>query len=510
MPLNPTRGPTGPAGPTGPFDTVSGDARWVNVAGDTLTGQLVGHTTAPFKLPNGAWIVGRNVAGSADLNLARFNSADALSLYNDALVIDSAGKIGVGDATPDYQIDVETTFETAAVALTSAGYSSMYNLGAADPNFLHAGFWPQPARMGFTVARKFSSGGAIDGPTCSLTAHMDINQANADSTPLMSTGRVMIANGHVWGSNLCVMSDNVAGAKLVGLEVDVVPFAGTTPSSQSGGIFINCFNANMPNVPALFTGATSGSWGFGLLINGIHSGGAGVAIQAGASSMAWGIHLNNGTYGTSAAKMGAQNDKPALVLNQGVSGTTANILEVKSADDSHTFFTVTGGNAGNWVSKSKASTDHVSALDATSVGQNVGVILRSAGVDKWTIYKDGADAFFIYSAAAAGPVIGMGAGATRALGFFGATPVARASAYTQTYATADKTHANPTATSLTAASGTADGTVADVGAAFSQTTLNNNFKDVSTAINANIVDIADVKQLINAVVDDLQAYGLFQ
>lgn len=38
--------------------------------------------------------------------------------------------------------------------------------------------------------------------------------------------------------------------------------------------------------------------------------------------------------------------------------------------------------------------------------------------------------------------------------------------------------------SLTAASGTADDTVADVGAAFSQTTLNNNFQDLATKVNA--------------------------
>lgn len=38
--------------------------------------------------------------------------------------------------------------------------------------------------------------------------------------------------------------------------------------------------------------------------------------------------------------------------------------------------------------------------------------------------------------------------------------------------------------SLTAASGTADGTVADVGGSFSQTTLNNNFQDLATKVNA--------------------------
>jgi hypothetical protein len=40
-----------------------------------------------------------------------------------------------------------------------------------------------------------------------------------------------------------------------------------------------------------------------------------------------------------------------------------------------------------------------------------------------------------------------------------------------------------TVAALTAASGTADGTVADVGSSFNQTTLNNNFQDLATKIN---------------------------
>jgi len=39
-------------------------------------------------------------------------------------------------------------------------------------------------------------------------------------------------------------------------------------------------------------------------------------------------------------------------------------------------------------------------------------------------------------------------------------------------------------TDLTAATGTAGNTISDVGATFSQTTLNNNFKSLSAKINA--------------------------
>lgn len=95
-------------------------------------------------------------------------------------------------------------------------------------------------------------------------------------------------------------------------------------------------------------------------------------------------------------------------------------------------------------------------------------------------------------------------------GFYGVTPAARPSAYTQTYATATKTHANPTSATLTAAFGTSDGTVADVGAAFNQTTLNNNFQDLATAINALRVDLINLKGVVNSVIDDGQITGLLQ
>lgn len=111
------------------------------------------------------------------------------------------------------------------------------------------------------------------------------------------------------------------------------------------------------------------------------------------------------------------------------------------------------------------------------------------------------------------------------LGFFGATPVAKRSAYTQTFSTADKTHANPTAVALTDnTAGTANTTLqacpdpADTPASADalrddivanlMPALRNNFADLAASDNALIVDLADVKALLNSVIDDLQALGL--
>lgn len=102
---------------------------------------------------------------------------------------------------------------------------------------------------------------------------------------------------------------------------------------------------------------------------------------------------------------------------------------------------------------------------------------------------------------------------------------AAAAAYTQTFATADRTIANPTAATLTDnsggtanttiqamadptdAPGTADALRDDLVANLLPA-LRNNIADLTAQVNALIVDGADTKQGLNAVIDDLQAHGL--
>lgn len=140
-----------------------------------------------------------------------------------------------------------------------------------------------------------------------------------------------------------------------------------------------------------------------------------------------------------------------------------------------------------------------------------------------------AQATFKMRAAGAGtgdPIDGTPSQAKTALG------IATAQTYTQTYATADRTHANPTASTLTdstgatpnttienvpAATGDAGGaatvsaaadvaTVASVNTAL--TAIENSLSDLADQINKLIADHADTKQLLNAVIDDLQTAGI--
>lgn len=107
----------------------------------------------------------------------------------------------------------------------------------------------------------------------------------------------------------------------------------------------------------------------------------------------------------------------------------------------------------------------------------------------------------------------IGTATTQKLGFYNATPIVQPSAITQTFATADATHAARTATTLTdSTAGTANTTLQALadGTTYANdvAAIRNNFADLAASNNAIIVDLADTAQLLNSLVDKLQALGL--
>jgi hypothetical protein len=85
------------------------------------------------------------------------------------------------------------------------------------------------------------------------------------------------------------------------------------------------------------------------------------------------------------------------------------------------------------------------------------------------------------------------------LGFFNVTPVVKPTAYTQTYATAAKTVPNATASNPPAG-----GTGATEGAY--DTAAHRD--EMITSLTNNIADVLALKQVVNALIDDLQALGI--
>lgn len=95
---------------------------------------------------------------------------------------------------------------------------------------------------------------------------------------------------------------------------------------------------------------------------------------------------------------------------------------------------------------------------------------------------------------------------TQKFGAYGVTPVVQPSAYTQTYSTADKTVANPTAATLTVTdgAGTNDGTI---GAITDNASTIAAVQELAAQINKLVADNLDLRQAVTAIIDDLQALG---
>lgn len=100
-------------------------------------------------------------------------------------------------------------------------------------------------------------------------------------------------------------------------------------------------------------------------------------------------------------------------------------------------------------------------------------------------------------------------GSAAMIGFLGASAVARQTTYTQTYSTATATHANFTSADLTGISSSTTGTaLAEPSGTYTQSEMQQNFRRIQDQFNLLRADVANLKQVVNTLIDDSQAYGL--
>jgi len=95
------------------------------------------------------------------------------------------------------------------------------------------------------------------------------------------------------------------------------------------------------------------------------------------------------------------------------------------------------------------------------------------------------------------------------VGFYGVAPATRPSAYTQTYSTADKTPRRPHRRRATVSDG-AERTTTRSGAITADASVIAAVQELADEINKLVADVADTKQIVNSVIDDLQSLGLLQ
>lgn len=133
--------------------------------------------------------------------------------------------------------------------------------------------------------------------------------------------------------------------------------------------------------------------------------------------------------------------------------------------------------------------------------------------DALSVNISGGNDFLLFKTTNAAEQLTILGDAAQKLAFFGAAGQVQGTAYTQTFATADKTHANHTSVTNTVGTlgGAADGAMETVGNTMAgdvSGAIMNNFQELFVQGNAIRVDLDDLKRLVNSVIDDLQAFGL--
>lgn len=161
-------------------------------------------------------------------------------------------------------------------------------LEASSPLFPIAnegGIWPSTAYVYAGVSQTVNAltvpGQGSSGPLTGFFSFINNNGATAQAVGILGDCVARTANATCFGANLIARNAIVNNAKLVGLEIDVEPAAGTTVNSASAGILMNIFNiAASDPTPVMQVGSLGGGiWGNGILTS--HIAGVHYAVQSG-------------------------------------------------------------------------------------------------------------------------------------------------------------------------------------------------------------------------------------
>lgn len=148
-----------------------------------------------------------------------------------------------------------------------------------------AGIWGSAnVRAYMGVSRTFGAGeGAANGPAAALFGFANNNGSAADVVAVLGDSVARVAGGSVFGANFVARTAAGVNAKLVGLEVDVEPAAGTLATAGSIGIAINSYSSAVPGPAVLIGSLGGGTFANGIQCAGIAATGSCLAPQSGST-----------------------------------------------------------------------------------------------------------------------------------------------------------------------------------------------------------------------------------
>lgn len=211
-----------------------------------------------------------------------------------------------------------------------------------------AGIWAAKSQTFFGVSREFTSsdgdsGDPLNSPCVAFFAFANNNNCPSDVVAIIGNAVARTTNDSVFAANLIARTaSGISTPKLVGLEIDIQPSAGVTPSSDSIGLAFNAFSSAIPGPAILINGLSGGTFNNGLQIGGMASTAAGVGPLSG-SAMDSLVNTGTCTY-TTAAIIVSNNHRVRFAGTASAHGViyndTSNVLKIVSGANASFGFVV--------------------------------------------------------------------------------------------------------------------------------------------------------------------------
>lgn len=189
---------------------------------------------------------------------------------------------------------------TAAVAAATMKIDNLLE-SSSFPLAAEAGIWAQQTYTAWGFSQEFtatsvpSAGGS---PLCVGFFYANNNNSPGDVVALIASANARTNGDTVFGANILVRNaTGTTGTKLVGMEIDVQPTAGTTVGAGTAGLYINGFNLAMTANAIQIGGVGGGSFSDGLVVAGVT--GAGLSPN-GSTTMRALVDSGSATYGDAA------------------------------------------------------------------------------------------------------------------------------------------------------------------------------------------------------------------
>lgn len=278
---------------SGNWGDLAGKPALAPVATTGAYSDLAGRPTIPVVPPIGT--AAGTVAAGNDPRITGAAQATSLAAvatsgsYNDLAgkpVIPSVPSFGTSAGTVAAGNDPRIPVVGNQTPGTGSMVIDLLNENGSYPLKNEAGIWGSAnVRAYMGVSRTFNPGeGAVSGPVAALFGYANNNGTTADVVAVLGDSVARVSGtGSVFGGNLIARTAAGVNAKLVGLEVDVEPAAGTTASAGSIGVAINSYSTAIPGPAVLIGSLGGGTFANGVQCAGIAATGSCLAPQSGST-----------------------------------------------------------------------------------------------------------------------------------------------------------------------------------------------------------------------------------